>query len=112
MEFGSRRQGMSQWYFVRLEITEARFAKRSMNFTTYLQAMARYPLIMKEWLSMFPMLARYAPVTVLVDERKDGVHLSYDSMSSLLAPYENPDALQVARDPDEKVEDLLQRAAA
>ena len=29
----------------------------------------------------------YAPVTVLVDERSDGVHISYDRMVSLLAPY-------------------------
>jgi hypothetical protein len=29
----------------------------------------------------------YAPVTVLVDARPDGVHLSYDRMASFLAPY-------------------------
>jgi uncharacterized protein (DUF302 family) len=70
------------------------------------------PLIMKEMAKYVPDAGSYAPVTVLVDERKNGVHLSYDRMSSLLAPYENPDALQVARDLDEKVEDLLKRAAA
>ena len=42
----------------------------------------------------------------------DGVHLSYDRMASLLAPYENPNALAVARNLDMKVEDLLSRAAA
>jgi len=47
-----------------------------------------------------------------VDERKDGVHLSYDMMLSLLASYGNPNALQVAQDLDEKVEDLLNQAAA
>jgi hypothetical protein len=46
------------------------------------------------------------------DERTDGVHLSYDRMASLLAPYENPNALEVARNLDTKVEDLLRRAAA
>jgi uncharacterized protein (DUF302 family) len=70
------------------------------------------PLIMKEMAKHVPDAGSYAPVTVLVDERKDGVHLSYDKMSSLLAPYENPDALQVAQDLDEKVEDLLKQAAA
>jgi len=40
------------------------------------------------------------------------VHLSYDRMSSLLAPYGSPDALQVAQDLDNKVEDLLKQAAA
>ena len=70
------------------------------------------PLIMKEMAKHVPDAGSYAPVTVLVDERPDGVHLSYDRMSSLLAPYGNPDALQVAQDLDKKVEDLLTQAAA
>src|SRR5712691_11227473 len=70
------------------------------------------PLIMKEMVKHVPDAGSYAPVTVLVDERADGVHLSYDRMASLLAPYENLDALEVARNLDTKVEDLLRRAAA
>jgi uncharacterized protein (DUF302 family) len=70
------------------------------------------PLIMKEMAKRVPDAGSYAPVTVLVDERTDGVHLSYDRMASLLAPYENPEALEVARNLDMKVEDLLRRAAA
>jgi len=70
------------------------------------------PLIMKEMAKHVPDAGSYAPVTVLVDERPDGVHLSYDRMASLLAPYENLDALEVARNLDMKVEDLLRRAAA
>lgn len=53
----------------------------------------------------------YAPVTVLVDERDDGVHLSYDGMASYLASYENAAALDLARNLDAKVESLLRRAA-
>jgi len=70
------------------------------------------PLIMKEMAKHAPDAGSYAPVTVLVDERADGVHLSYDRMASLLAPYGNPDALEVARNLDSKVEDLLRQAAA
>ena len=70
------------------------------------------PLIMKEMAKNTPDAGSYAPVTVLVDERADGVHLSYDRMASLLAPYKNSDALEVARNLDMKVEDLLRRAAA
>ncbi len=55
------------------------------------------PLIMKEMTKHVPDAGSYAPVTILVDERPDGVHLSYDKMTSLLAPYKNPDALAVAR---------------
>jgi len=69
------------------------------------------PLIMKEMAKHVPDAGSYAPVTVLVDDRADGVHLSYDRMASLLAPYGNRDALVVARDLDSKVEDLLRNAA-
>ena len=67
---------------------------------------------MKEMAKHVPDAGSYAPVTVLVDERPDGVHLSYDRMASLLGTYGNSDALNVARDLDAKVEDLLRRAAA
>jgi uncharacterized protein (DUF302 family) len=69
------------------------------------------PLVMKEMAKVVPDAGSYAPVTVLVDERDDGVHLSYDRMSSFLSPYENPDALKVARELDSKVERLLNNAA-
>jgi uncharacterized protein (DUF302 family) len=70
------------------------------------------PLIMKEMAKHVPDAGSYAPVTVLVDERSDGVHLSYDRMASFLAPYANAAALEVARDLDRKVEKILQQAAA
>lgn len=70
------------------------------------------PLIMKEMAKHVPDAGSYAPVTVLVDERADGLHLSYDRMASVLAPYENNEAANVARDLDAKVEDLLRQAAA
>jgi len=57
------------------------------------------PLIMREMAKHVPDAGSYAPVTVLVDERADGVHLSYDRMTSFLAPYNNPEALKVARGP-------------
>jgi uncharacterized protein (DUF302 family) len=69
------------------------------------------PLIMKEMAKHVPDVASYAPVTILIDERADGVHLSYDRMASLLAPYGSPEALKVARELDSKVENLLLEAA-
>ena len=68
------------------------------------------PLIMREMAKAVPDAASYAPVTILIDARADGVHLSYDSMASLLAPYENEAALAVARDLDSKIEGLLEAA--
>jgi uncharacterized protein (DUF302 family) len=70
------------------------------------------PLIMKEMAKQVPDAGSYAPVTILIDERPDGVHLSYDRMASFLAPYQNTEALNVARDLDAKVEALLASAAA
>ena len=65
------------------------------------------PLIMREMVKYVPDAGSYAPVTILIYERADGVHLSYDRMASLLAPYENAEALKVAKDLDAKVEALL-----
>lgn len=70
------------------------------------------PLVMKEMAKHVPDAGSYAPVTVLVDERPDGVHLSYDTMTSFLAPYGNAKALAVARDLDSKVAKLLRESAA
>jgi uncharacterized protein (DUF302 family) len=69
------------------------------------------PLVMKEMAKHVPDTGSYAPVSVLIDERSDGVHLSYDTMASLLASYGNAKALEVARNLDSKVEKLLTDAA-
>ena len=68
------------------------------------------PLIMQSMARLVPDAGSYAPVTVLIDERPDGVHLSYDEMTSFLAPYKNADALKIAKDLDEKVKRLLENA--
>jgi uncharacterized protein (DUF302 family) len=68
------------------------------------------PLVMKEMVKHVPDAGSYAPVAILIDERADGVHVSYDRIASYLAPYGNADALKVARDLDAKVEDLIAKA--
>jgi hypothetical protein len=47
-----------------------------------------------------------------VERKKIGVHISYDRMASLLAPYGDRDVLGVARGLDAKVDDVLSQAAA
>jgi len=69
------------------------------------------PLIMRKMVKHVPDAGSYAPVTILVDERADGVHLSYDRMASLIAGYGNAEALEVARSLDSKIEGLLVAAA-
>jgi uncharacterized protein (DUF302 family) len=70
------------------------------------------PLIMKEMVKHVPDAGSYAPVTILLDERPDGVHLSYDTVASHLRPYGSPEALAVAEDLDSKIETLLRESAA
>ncbi len=69
------------------------------------------PVIMSRMVEHVPDAGSYAPVTILIDEREDGVHLSYNRMASLLASYGNREALEVARELDAKVEALLAAVA-
>jgi uncharacterized protein (DUF302 family) len=65
------------------------------------------PLIMKEMVKHVPDAGSYAPVTLLVDERPDGVHVSYDKMESYLVSYGSLDALAIARSLDATITSLL-----
>jgi uncharacterized protein (DUF302 family) len=69
------------------------------------------PLTMRKMVKFVPDAGSYAPVTILIDERNDGVHISYDTMTSLLACYESSEALQVAAELDDTVRTLILRAA-
>jgi uncharacterized protein (DUF302 family) len=69
------------------------------------------PLIMMAMAKHVHDAGSYAPVTLLIDERDDGVHLSYDTMASFLGGYGSADALKVARELDTKVEALMTTAA-
>ena len=97
--------------FVRFDAGEVLRKERGGQGPKILRLVVGNPLIMKEMARSVPDAAAYAPVTILVDERADGVHLSYDSMASLIAPYGSQAALAVARDLDAKIESLLETAA-
>jgi uncharacterized protein (DUF302 family) len=70
------------------------------------------PLIMKEMVRHVRDAGSYAPVTVLIDERPDGVHVSYDKMESYLLQYGSSEALAVARALDTKITTLLSECAS
>ena len=97
--------------FVRFDAGEVLRKERGGHGPKILRLVVGNPIIMKEMAKTVPDAASYAPVTILIDERADGVHLSYDSMASVLAPYGNEEALAVAVDLDAKIESLLQTAA-
>ena len=98
--------------FVRFDSGDVLRKERGGHGPRILRLVVGNPLIMKEMAKVVPDAASYAPVTILIDERPDGVHMSYDSMASLLAPYGHQDALGIAKDLDTKVEELLQAAAS
>jgi hypothetical protein len=69
------------------------------------------PVTMRKMAEHVADAASYAPITVLVDERPDGVHLSYDRISTSLTPYGNAAASAVATELDRNVETILINAA-
>lgn len=98
--------------FLRLDLGDV--MRKDPNAKAYriVRIIAGNPLIMKKMVEHVPDAGSYAPVTVLVYERQDGVHLAYDTMSSYLASYGNAAALEAARELDRKVIKLLNEAAA
>jgi uncharacterized protein (DUF302 family) len=66
------------------------------------------PLIMQSMARLVPDAGSYAPVTVLIDRRADGVHITYDEMAGFLGSYGNAEAVKIARDLDTKVKRLVE----
>jgi uncharacterized protein (DUF302 family) len=98
--------------FARFDLGEVLRKKLGEHAPKSVRLVIGNPLIMAQMVEHVPDAGSYAPVTILVDERPNGVHLSYDNMASFLSPYGSPEALKVAQDLDTKVETLLTSAAA
>jgi uncharacterized protein (DUF302 family) len=98
--------------FARYDLGEVLRKKHGEKALKSLRLVVGNPVIMAQMVEHVPDAGSYAPVTILVDERADGVHLTYDTMASLLASYASAEALQVARDLDAKVDRLLKLAAS
>jgi uncharacterized protein (DUF302 family) len=97
--------------FTRFNLGQILAKEQGADAPKILRMVVGNPLIMKRMAEHVHDAASYAPVTILVDEREDGVHISYDKMESYLAPYANLAALKVAHELDAKVEALLSAAA-
>jgi uncharacterized protein (DUF302 family) len=97
--------------FMRFDLGEVLQKENGTTKPRILRIVAGNPLIMKEMVKHVVDAGSYAPVTILVEERPDSVRISYDRMTSYLAPYGNSDALKVARELDAKVEKILTAAA-
>jgi uncharacterized protein (DUF302 family) len=97
--------------FTRFDLGEVLRKESGATTPRILRILAGNPLIMKEMVKHVPDAGSYAPVTILIEEGSDGVHISYDRMASYLTSYGNSDALKVARDLDAKIEAILTAAA-
>ncbi|HEX4486223.1 MAG TPA: DUF302 domain-containing protein [Terriglobales bacterium] len=97
--------------FVRFNIGQILQKQHGPRSPRILRVVMGNPLIMKEMAVHVHDAASYAPVTVLIDERPDGVHLSYDRMASLIASYGSVEASKVAETLDAKIEKLLESVA-
>ena len=97
--------------FMRFDLGEVLRKETGAAMPRIVRIVAGNPLIMKEMVRHVPDAGSYAPVTILIVERPDGIHLSYDRMASYLSPYGNSDALTVARYLDGKIEEVLAKAA-
>jgi uncharacterized protein (DUF302 family) len=98
--------------FTRFDLGEVLRKELGSKAEQSLRLVVGNPLIMRQMVKLVPDAGSYAPVTILIDERPNGVHISYDEMVSFLTPYGNAEALQVAKDLDIKVETLLTAAAS
>ncbi len=97
--------------FTRFDHGEVVHKGRAAGMPGIVRLVVGNPLIMRQMVEHVPAAGSYAPVTILIDERPDGVHLSYDRMTSFLAPYGSREVMKVAQDLDAKVEALLTEAA-
>jgi uncharacterized protein (DUF302 family) len=93
--------------FMRMDLGAVLRKRNGAEARQSLRLLVGNPVIMSAMVQHVPDAGSYAPVTILVDERSDGVHLSYDRMASFLATYGSSEALNVAQDLDKKVEALL-----
>jgi uncharacterized protein (DUF302 family) len=97
--------------FARFDLGEVLRKELGTRAPQTLRLVVGNPVIMKQMVKYVPDAGSYAPVTILIEEREDGVHISYDEMASYLAPYGSREALHVAKELDSKVEAILIAAA-
>jgi hypothetical protein len=76
-----------------------------------LRIIAGNPVTMSKMTATVRDAGSYAPVTILIAERADGVTVSYDRVASQIAPYAGSEASAVAAALDDAVLTMLRNAA-
>ena len=98
--------------FIRFDHDEVVRKERGAGTPKVMRLVIGNPMIMKQMVEHVPDASSYAPVSILIDERPDGVHLSYDTMASFLSSYGSSEASKIAQDLDSKVKALLTAATS
>ena len=97
--------------FLSLDLGEALAKHPGYQHYRLLRIIAGNPVTMASMTTTVADAGSYAPVTILVAERPDGVHIAYDRVASAIAPYQSSAASAVAVDLDREVLKLLRTAA-
>jgi hypothetical protein len=97
--------------FLSLDLGSALAKHPDMQHYRLLRIIAGNPVTMASMTTTVADAGSYAPVTILVAERPDGVHIAYDRVASAIAPYQSSAASAVAAGLDREVLQLLRTAA-
>ncbi|MGA2050843.1 MAG: DUF302 domain-containing protein [Terracidiphilus sp.] len=95
--------------FLRLDLGAA-LRVGSVGSYRMIRIIAGNPMIMRSMTQSVPAAGSYAPITILIYQFGGDVRVCYDTLSSLLAAYDSPEALQIAQDLDNKVVRLIESA--
>jgi len=96
--------------FLHLDLGAALRAGSLMHRYRMIRIIAGNPMIMRSMTQSVPAAGSYTPITILIYQVGGDVYVCYDTLSSLLAVYGNPEARQIAEDLDNKVIRLIESA--
>lgn len=97
--------------FISLDLGAVLAIRDPARSSRLLRIIAGNPVTMSKMTATMRDAGSYAPVTILIAERPDGVTLSYDRVASAIAPYAGNEASAIAEALDDSVLTLLRDAA-
>jgi hypothetical protein len=97
--------------FISLDLGAVLAIRDPTRSSRLLRIIAGNPVTMSKMTATVRDAGSYAPVTILIAERPDGVTLSYDRVASAIAPYAGNEASAIAEALDDSVLTLLRDAA-
>jgi hypothetical protein len=97
--------------FISLDLGAVLAIRDPARSSRLLRIIAGNPVTMSKMTATVRDAGSYAPVTILIAERPDGVTLSYDRVASAIAPYAGNEASAIAEVLDDSVLTLLRDAA-